>query len=173
VSHVVSPVPTSLVSKSVSHRALACGFWVLSSRARETGAGPVIRSPSGSPDAKRASHDSRRFSRAYVIHCSPLLLPGLSACLPVALSKIIPRIFRDYDPHRAGDGPRPVRAGSCLTRKPRWLRADWQPWLTMALSQSLGAVIVGFGITAFAIRLPELQKEQTGNHIGSRFGLIK
>jgi hypothetical protein len=43
----------------------------------------------------------------------------------------------------------------------------------MALSQPLGAVIVGFGITAFAIRLPELQKEQTGNHIGSRFGLIK
>ena len=36
----------------------------------------------------------RRFSRAYVIHCPPLLLPGLSAWRPAASSKIIPRISR-------------------------------------------------------------------------------
>jgi hypothetical protein len=40
------------------------------------------------------------FSRAFVIHCPPLLLPGLSAYPPAAPSKIIPRISRV-----ASDGP--------------------------------------------------------------------
>jgi hypothetical protein len=36
----------------------------------------------------------RRFSRAYVLHCLPLLLPGLSACPPATSSKIIPCMSR-------------------------------------------------------------------------------
>jgi hypothetical protein len=43
----------------------------------------------------------RRFSRAYVIHYPPLLLPGLSACSPTTSSKIIPRMSRE-----ASDWPR-------------------------------------------------------------------
>ena len=76
MSHVVSPVPTSLVSKSVSR----CVSWPAASgsclRVPETGAGPVIRSPSGSPAAKRASQGSRRFYRESAALPGPWRLPA-------------------------------------------------------------------------------------------------
>jgi hypothetical protein len=79
LSRVISRVPTSLVSKSVSHCALwPAALWVMSPPTQVTGAALIIRSPFAHPNRRRTSYGGRRvyrWVRFRVRPCDLRLLP--------------------------------------------------------------------------------------------------